>query len=53
MDIVIAGGGVSAFEAALAARKTAPDARVAVYSEGPMLSERIVKAFQTPRYTLS
>ncbi|MBQ7207060.1 MAG: NAD(P)/FAD-dependent oxidoreductase [Lentisphaeria bacterium] len=33
MDIVIAGGGVSAFEAALAARKNAPDARVAVYSE--------------------
>lgn len=33
MDIIIAGGGVSAFEAALAARKTAPAARVAVYSE--------------------
>ena len=32
MDIIIIGGGVSAFEAAVAARKTAPDARIAVYS---------------------
>ena len=32
MDIIIAGGSVSAFEAAVAARKAAPHARVAVYS---------------------
>ncbi|MBQ9503324.1 MAG: NAD(P)/FAD-dependent oxidoreductase [Lentisphaeria bacterium] len=32
MDIVIAGGSVSAFEAAAAARRTAPEARIAVYS---------------------
>jgi NAD(P)H-nitrite reductase large subunit len=35
MDIVIAGGSVSAFEAAVSARKTAPDARIDIYSAEP------------------
>ena len=32
MDIIIAGGGVSAFEAALAARKSSPDCNIIIHS---------------------
>ncbi|MBR7105056.1 MAG: FAD-dependent oxidoreductase [Lentisphaeria bacterium] len=40
MDIVIAGGGVAAFEAALAARKYSPDCRIVIHSAENVLPYR-------------